>query len=134
MAQYAASLSQSPTTYVNSPGGHSDTNSPASSNTLFNSAGGHFSRSSPSKESDVTYVERERTWGQQDRTWITASNELPGQCPAKRRRTIVLCFDGTGDQFDGDVGFFRVAFLYQPMKTMFAEFKCGTVLSYAQEG
>jgi hypothetical protein len=35
-----------------------------------------------------------RTWRDEHRTWIPASHP---------QRTLVLCFDGTGDEFDSDV-------------------------------
>lgn len=35
------------------------------------------------------------------RTWISADN--PEKTCGHRHRTLVLCFDGTGDQFDDDV-------------------------------
>lgn len=40
-------------------------------------------------------------WGEEKHVWISASSS-PNNA-ARRRRTLVLCFDGTGDQFDGDV-------------------------------
>ncbi len=44
------------------------------------------------------------------RTWITAEKD-PDMCK-NRRRTLVLCFDGTGDKFDNDVGLSSLSFLH----------------------
>lgn len=102
MAQYAASLSESPGAYTDSPGGRYDPNSPttASEHPTKSRCGKHFP-SFFSNSSAATYVEPEPSWLQDNRIWITASREP--QCSAARRRTIILCFDGTGDQFDSDV-------------------------------
>lgn len=51
-------------------------------------------------DSDTTCVGQESNWGEQKRAWITAENPCN---TSLRRRTLVLCFDGTGDQFDSDV-------------------------------
>lgn len=37
-------------------------------------------------------------WSERSRIWLPHPN-------SKRARTLVLCFDGTGDQFDSDVSF-----------------------------
>jgi len=63
------------------------------------SGGVPLSRINPSDDSQYTRV-GESTWGEESRIWIPAVT-IP-QLASQRQRTIVLCFDGTGDQFDGD--------------------------------
>lgn len=36
------------------------------------------------------------SWSEKSRIWIPSPN-------IKRARTLILCFDGTGDEFDSDV-------------------------------
>lgn len=54
-----------------------------------------------SASSEATCVGQESNWGEQKRAWITAEDPCS---ISPHRRTLVLCFDGTGDQFDSDVG------------------------------
>ena len=51
-------------------------------------------------DSEMTCVGQESNWGEQKRAWITADDPCSS---SPHRRTLVLCFDGTGDQFDSDV-------------------------------
>lgn len=47
------------------------------------------------------FADPDAFWGEQKRVWIAANSDPDSIVP--QRRTLVLCFDGTGDQFDGDV-------------------------------
>lgn len=50
-----------------------------------------------------------------------------------RSRTLVLCFDGTGDSFDQDVS--RATLGSHPMlNVLFSEFQRRPILGYAEEG
>ncbi|KAL4252467.1 hypothetical protein ABKN59_002783 [Abortiporus biennis] len=56
-----------------------------------------------SNASEATCIDEptdSKPWADQSRVWIPATREPNYGQP--RARTIVLCFDGTGDQFDGD--------------------------------
>lgn len=63
-----------------------------------------LARSSVS-DSEMTCVGQESHWGEQKRVWISAEDPCTSSA---RRRTLILCFDGTGDQFDSDVRQLRI--------------------------
>lgn len=73
-------------------------------------------------------------WGERKRLWIPASSS-PARA-AHRHRTLVLFFDGTGDQFDGDVCLIRVncMMLARFLTWKRIEFQCRPIPRYAQEG
>ncbi|CAL1694110.1 unnamed protein product [Somion occarium] len=59
--------------------------------------------SAASGDSEITCVGQEHDWGEKKRSWITAQDAAHVAPPSSpRQRTLVLCFDGTGDQFDED--------------------------------
>ncbi|KAH8099325.1 hypothetical protein BXZ70DRAFT_943272 [Cristinia sonorae] len=66
---------------------------PSRSSTISQSTAVNDDPRTPSHEGSVY-------WGEEKRVWISA-NSAP-HSETRRRRTLVLCFDGTGDQFDGD--------------------------------
>jgi hypothetical protein len=80
-------LVQSPTNFTFSSSGES------------NSSGKR--QGSPVQTNRVRHPERHDShWDTPDRDWIPAFRE---QRPdRRRRRTLILCFDGTGDSFDDD--------------------------------
>lgn len=58
-------------------------------------------------DSQATCVD-DSDWVDESRIWIRAVSNPRANAPFQRStqqpcRTLVLCFDGTGDQFDGDV-------------------------------
>ncbi|KAI0081423.1 hypothetical protein K474DRAFT_1656566 [Panus rudis PR-1116 ss-1] len=111
-ATYAAYLSSSPAAYVES---FDQTDTSQTRITLRERRNTRARpppppvRQSQSADSEATYVPHdeeaeEPVPGEKKRMWITAedgsqSTEARQAC---ERRTLVLCFDGTGDQFDGD--------------------------------
>lgn len=49
----------------------------------------------------------------------------------KNGRTLILCFDGTSGEYNGEVGV--LLFLYFVVLTKFAEHQCRQVLRFAKE-
>lgn len=54
--------------------------------------------------------------------------------PVHTHRTLVLCFDGTGDQFDADVSLPRDTSIASSDDTLFTELERRPVLFHAEEG
>ena len=105
-----------------------------------------LSRSSTtSAESNNTAVNGEASppldtptfWGEQRRVWISANSGTSQDSQTRRRRTLVLCFDGTGDQFDGDVRSFYPFYAsswYAKVILTYTELQRCPISCYAQEG
>lgn len=98
---YTTSFQRTPDAYVDEPNSYTpqDVHEPILSRLTTSR------ESTISRDSQHTVVDTEpaldEAWGEEKRIWISANSSPHSQ--NRRRRTLVLCFDGTGDQFDGDV-------------------------------